>query len=458
MTKLEYLYLMNVALYLPTMKDVETFEQVNKKTRDAVTSLKVNPRFNDGNDIIKFLQIFHPETCDMNSHHTCKLNHWGEIVSNGPMRKQESMKVSGLMANVKKFRNAVLKLKKNGTVVLFWNYQEMKVNVKEIMPKMESFVLMIEKCDQAERTEEFVQFFLEINSTMRIEFVSLITFKTFEEEMVKQANYLKFYPKRVIVEHAHIEIRTGNYAVNRHQEEELTLIPEITDFNEKNILFLVSGDLSDEELKIIKRNGYNVYVNTFNKKYIECDMLKYYLISRQMKEVDPRNASPRTVRFTVKIETFFDGNTDKLYDILNEMYCQSLNIQDHMSERDFLLNRHNAKVIKFETTELIQLPEYVKGLYYYGSARIINHKFPFNLQHGEKIDIQSGDFENPINRLQITLPLENKLKIVDFGGDPSKIVFEEEKTAKTGKKQIKTRKGETTIQRGEISFSVRYNS
>ena len=58
---------------------------------------------------------------------------------------------------------------------------------------MESFSLEIEHVKQEERIEEYVEFFMEINSTMRIQFDNLVSFKIFEEEMTKQENYIKFY-------------------------------------------------------------------------------------------------------------------------------------------------------------------------------------------------------------------------------------------------------------------------
>ena len=62
MTRLEMVYLMNVALHLPTMKDVMTFEQINSKAGDAIESLKVNPWMKSLEDIVTFCEIFDPPT------------------------------------------------------------------------------------------------------------------------------------------------------------------------------------------------------------------------------------------------------------------------------------------------------------------------------------------------------------------------------------------------------------
>ena len=52
--KLEMIYLMNVALYLPTIEDIMTFETINKKATTAIRSLKVNPWFDKLEDVVKF--------------------------------------------------------------------------------------------------------------------------------------------------------------------------------------------------------------------------------------------------------------------------------------------------------------------------------------------------------------------------------------------------------------------
>ena len=65
-TKLELIYLMNVALYLPTIEDIKTFETINKKSSTVLHSLKVNPWMNSSYDINKFCSIFCPSTCNCN--------------------------------------------------------------------------------------------------------------------------------------------------------------------------------------------------------------------------------------------------------------------------------------------------------------------------------------------------------------------------------------------------------
>ena len=55
MTKLEMIYLMNVALHLPTLEDVKTFEQINKKSSQAINSLK---ELNINMDLIKYYKEY----------------------------------------------------------------------------------------------------------------------------------------------------------------------------------------------------------------------------------------------------------------------------------------------------------------------------------------------------------------------------------------------------------------
>ncbi|ELP90821.1 hypothetical protein EIN_027100, partial [Entamoeba invadens IP1] len=62
MTKLERMYQMNVVLYFPTYSDVSTFVRINKKSLDAVKSLKINPWFSSPYSIMKFHTHFTPET------------------------------------------------------------------------------------------------------------------------------------------------------------------------------------------------------------------------------------------------------------------------------------------------------------------------------------------------------------------------------------------------------------
>ena len=77
MTKLELVYLMNVALHLESIEDVMNFESINKKSREALLSLHVNPWLktqfksdfrNDiqikENSIEKFQKIFKKTTCN----------------------------------------------------------------------------------------------------------------------------------------------------------------------------------------------------------------------------------------------------------------------------------------------------------------------------------------------------------------------------------------------------------
>ncbi|ELP90232.1 hypothetical protein EIN_107310 [Entamoeba invadens IP1] len=67
MSNMEMVYLMQVSLYLPTLKDIMTFITINKKCQVAVTSLKVNPWFSKSDDIEKFCTFFSPDTVNCNS-------------------------------------------------------------------------------------------------------------------------------------------------------------------------------------------------------------------------------------------------------------------------------------------------------------------------------------------------------------------------------------------------------
>ncbi|ELP91710.1 hypothetical protein EIN_519070 [Entamoeba invadens IP1] len=67
MSNMEMIYLMQVSLYLPSLKDIMTFITINKKCQDAVTSLKVNPWFSKSNDIETFCAFFFPDTVNCNS-------------------------------------------------------------------------------------------------------------------------------------------------------------------------------------------------------------------------------------------------------------------------------------------------------------------------------------------------------------------------------------------------------
>ncbi|ELP92564.1 hypothetical protein EIN_073070, partial [Entamoeba invadens IP1] len=67
MSNMEMIYMMQVSLYLPTLKDILTFISINKKCQDAVTSLKVNPWFSKSGDIENFCAFFSPDTVNCNS-------------------------------------------------------------------------------------------------------------------------------------------------------------------------------------------------------------------------------------------------------------------------------------------------------------------------------------------------------------------------------------------------------
>ena len=54
MTKLEMIFQMNIILHLPTIQDVKTFEQINKKASKAISPLKVNPWMKSLKDIVSF--------------------------------------------------------------------------------------------------------------------------------------------------------------------------------------------------------------------------------------------------------------------------------------------------------------------------------------------------------------------------------------------------------------------
>ena len=71
MTKLEMNYLMNVALYFETKKDIQSFLLVSKKAKSSIMTLKTNPPLfknitdKEYNDIEWFLTHFEIETLNM---------------------------------------------------------------------------------------------------------------------------------------------------------------------------------------------------------------------------------------------------------------------------------------------------------------------------------------------------------------------------------------------------------
>ncbi|ELP93594.1 hypothetical protein EIN_063190 [Entamoeba invadens IP1] len=65
--KLEAFYLINVTLYLETMKDVITFLLINKKCYEVVQHLQVNPWLNNAIDIELFYTLFAPFTLNCNN-------------------------------------------------------------------------------------------------------------------------------------------------------------------------------------------------------------------------------------------------------------------------------------------------------------------------------------------------------------------------------------------------------
>ncbi|ELP88631.1 hypothetical protein EIN_435670, partial [Entamoeba invadens IP1] len=72
MQHLEMFYLAQVSLYLPTMKDVANFVQVNHKTYQSISCLKVNPWFTTKEDIEKFCNIHTTDTINCNSFNISK--------------------------------------------------------------------------------------------------------------------------------------------------------------------------------------------------------------------------------------------------------------------------------------------------------------------------------------------------------------------------------------------------
>ncbi|ELP91260.1 hypothetical protein EIN_152270, partial [Entamoeba invadens IP1] len=67
MSRLEMVYLMQISLYLPTMKDVLTFIQISHNAQMAISSLKVNPWFTTKEDIEEFCTIYSPDTVNCNT-------------------------------------------------------------------------------------------------------------------------------------------------------------------------------------------------------------------------------------------------------------------------------------------------------------------------------------------------------------------------------------------------------
>ena len=66
MTKLEEIFLMNVAIYFPSYIELFHFMKINKKCLRTVHRLKRTPYFIDQNAYESFLERFHPETIDFN--------------------------------------------------------------------------------------------------------------------------------------------------------------------------------------------------------------------------------------------------------------------------------------------------------------------------------------------------------------------------------------------------------
>ena len=66
MTQLEEIYLMNVALYIPSYVKLVHFMQINKKCTRTIHRLKRTPYFDEQVSYVSFLKRFYPETIDYN--------------------------------------------------------------------------------------------------------------------------------------------------------------------------------------------------------------------------------------------------------------------------------------------------------------------------------------------------------------------------------------------------------
>ena len=85
--------------------------------------------------------------------------------------------------------------------------------------------------------------------------------------MCKKKDYMRFYPKQVIVRYGGIGRGFGMGMIPETSDD----FPEkIIDHHLKNVLFLPSNNakikLSVRDFELIKKNNYNVYVSVISKK------------------------------------------------------------------------------------------------------------------------------------------------------------------------------------------------
>ena len=314
MTKLEMVYLMNVALHLPTMEDVKTFEQINKKATTAIHSLKVNPWMDSLEDIVIFNEVFSPPTCNCNfqcsSKNDVNMNMSTFTNQNDEERKNENIDLHQRHQNLKKRLNNVLEnaehirnlridvsqegiifnfqfhgmndflnisqdiIEKCDSIYINWIQITSHSNIRQIyefgnqgfgqpigMNQFGNFGQQVQLQNIEENNISPLQQFIEaMRCNKKIEFKRIQDFNIFEEEMCKKKDYMKFYPKQVIVRYEN-ERGLGMGMILETSDD----FPEkIIDHHLKNVLFLPSNNaikLSVRDFELIKKNNYNVYVS-----------------------------------------------------------------------------------------------------------------------------------------------------------------------------------------------------
>ena len=199
MTKLEYIYLMNVALHLESIEDVMNFESINKKSQDVLLSLKVNPwlksKFEkstknnenrkEEDSIEKFQRIFKKTTC----------NCFKQFVSSKILdecEKIRNLKIIVDSSYLHSDENCHLFLSNNKSEILdekILNYIEKADSIH--------FEIRIDRYSSCEKEEIIVKIIEKLKRNVKLIFSSLEGFKLFDEIIEKKK--LLFYPKECII-------------------------------------------------------------------------------------------------------------------------------------------------------------------------------------------------------------------------------------------------------------------
>ena len=430
MTKLEMIYLMNVALHLTTIQDIQTFEQINKKASTVLHSLKINPWLIDNEDITKFCEIFCPSTCNCNS----------------------MFIPFDILDQSLKIRNLNLFLRNDGIIQFEYQNEYKKENksekyqhekMMEIVRKCESMHLTIENEMYTNETtllleenkKRKMEFFLSITKDMKIEFKDMYSFQLFERYMTQQPNYIYFYPKQIELVFNEPPFYNDNVELNIN----------IIDAKRKNIICLIHGyhELTYDEVMSLKQNNINCYMNCSNGEYYDQEFISYFFSSHQHKLYHQYIIDTNQFEDQIEFSNYFNVPKNVLFDeqkrkriwkILERMYCQGIYILSENGQLfDEIIQQEDVSQYRMATIQPIEneinilnenemkitFPSFIKCLLFNQSSQ--SDTFPFDLNGIEELSINNNSaficscdqYKNEYS-FPIKIPINNSLKKVSF--------------------------------------------